>query len=351
MSKLLIQIPCFNEEESLPEALAALPRDVPGFDEVEVLIIDDGSTDRTAEVAREHGAHHVIRQMGNQGLARAFMAGLDAAIERGADVIVNTDADNQYNADDIAALVKPILDRRADIVIGARPIESIEHFSPIKRLLQRMGSRVVRSLSKTDIADAPSGFRAMTCDAALRLNVFNSYTYTLETIIQAGRSNLRVMNVPVRVNGPTRPSRLMRSTLQYVCYSIMTLLSVYLIYRPTKMFNVLALLFFIPAAILAVRYLILASMGFGAGHVQSVIASGVLGACSVFMVSIGVVAHLLAINRRLLEQIRYLERRRSLRKPQPNRRYPDIEVAGVNVPASSALRSESVLTKKGLNDG
>lgn len=309
--KLIIQIPCYNEEATLPETVAELPREIPGFDSVEYLIIDDGSTDRTVEVARECGVHHVVSLNGNHGLATGFMTGLMAAIERGADVIVNTDADNQYCAGDISKLVAPILANRADIVIGARPIQTIQHFSPIKRYLQRLGSRVVRALSRTSVEDAPSGFRAMTRDAALRLNVFNSYTYTLETIIQAGRSNLRVVNVPIRVNGPTRPSRLMRSVTQYIRRSILTMLSVYLIYRPTKIFNVLAGVFLVPALVLALRYLYLAFLiGNGKGHVQSVIASGVLAVCGVFMLAMGVVAHLLAINRRLLEEVRYLSRAR-----------------------------------------
>jgi glycosyltransferase involved in cell wall biosynthesis len=335
---LIIQIPCFNEAEALPATLAAIPRAVAGFDSVEILVIDDGSVDETAAVARACGADEVVRLNGHQGLARAFMAGLDAAIERGADVIVNTDADNQYNADDIPALVRPILDRDADIVIGARPIETIEHFSPIKRRLQRLGSRVVRSLSNTDILDAPSGFRAMTRDAALRLNVFNSYTYTLETIIQAGRSNLRIVNVPVRINGPTRPSRLMGSTLEYLRISLLTLLSVYLIYRPTRIFNTLGVLFCVPAVVLAVRYVAFAMNDQGTGHVQSVIASGVLGVCGVFMFCIGIAAHLLAINRRLLEQVRYLERKRQAGRLAGGRStMPVVEVLAAEVELEESI--------------
>jgi glycosyltransferase involved in cell wall biosynthesis len=247
---------------------------------------------------------------GNQGLARAFMAGLVAAVERGADVIVNTDADNQYRADDIPELIRPLTAGEADIVIGARPIAAIRHFSATKRALQRIGSGVVRRLSGTRIRDAPSGFRAFTRDAALRLNVFSSYTYTLETIVQAGHSNLRVVDVPVRVNPPTRRSRLIRSIPVYLRRSVADLLSTYLVYHPTKLFNVLGLLFLIPGLALAVRYVVLASMGQGTGHVQSVIASGVLAICGVFMLAIGVVARLLGVNRRLLEEIRYLERSR-----------------------------------------
>ncbi len=305
--KVIIQIPCLNEEATLPETLAALPRELEGVDEVEWMIIDDGSTDGTVEVARAHGADHVVHMHGNQGLARAFMAGLVAAVERGADVVVNTDADNQYQADDIPALIGPILADAADIVIGARPISAIRHFSATKRFLQRLGSRVVRALSGTRIRDAPSGFRAFSRDAALRLNVFSRYTYTLETIIQAGHSNLRIVDVPIRVTGPTRESRLVKSVASYVRRSILDLLAAYVIYHPTKIFNLLGAIFLLPATALAVRYLILAAMGFGKGHIQSVIASGVLAICGVFMLAIGLVAHLMGVNRRLLEEIRYLE--------------------------------------------
>jgi glycosyltransferase involved in cell wall biosynthesis len=214
--KLIIQIPCFNEAETLSIALSALPRTVPGFDFVEWLIIDDGSQDDTVNVAKAHGVDHVVRHFGNKGLARAFMTGLETSLRLGADVIVNTDADNQYNADDIPALVQPILEHRAEIVVGARPIETIEHFSPIKKLLQRLGSWVVRVASKTDIPDAPSGFRAMSRAAAQKLMVFNDYTYTLETIIQAGQKNMAIVSVPIRVNGDLRPSRLVKSIPSYI---------------------------------------------------------------------------------------------------------------------------------------
>ncbi|MCP4654300.1 MAG: glycosyltransferase family 2 protein, partial [bacterium] len=234
--KVIIQIPCLNEEGNLPQTLAELPRELPGVERVEWMVIDDGSTDGTVEVARSLGADHIVRMNGNQGLARAFMAGLVAAAEHGADVIVNTDADNQYQAEDVGALVRPILEGEADLVIGSRPIQSIRHFSAVKRILQRLGSGVVRTLSGTRIRDAPSGFRAFSRDAALRLNVFSNYTYTLETIIQAGHSNLRVVDVPIRVNAPTRPSRLIRSIPAYIRRSILALLSTYLIYRPTRIF-------------------------------------------------------------------------------------------------------------------
>ena len=208
--KLIIQIPCFNEEETLPATLADLPREVPGFDSVEWLIVDDGSRDRTVEVARRHGVDHIVQLSHNQGLAAAFMAGLEAALHAGADVIVNTDGDNQYRASFIPDLTAPILERRAQIVIGARPITTIAHFSPLKRYLQSVGSWVVRQASETEIDDAPSGFRAIHRDAAMRLYVFDRYTYTLETIIQAGRLGIPIVSVPVEVNEPTRESRLIR---------------------------------------------------------------------------------------------------------------------------------------------
>ncbi len=249
--KLIIQIPCYNEAATLALTLADLPRRVDGFEVVEWQVIDDGSTDETAEIARANGVKHIIRMNGNQGLARAFMTGILEAVNRGADVIVNTDADNQYNAQDIPALVRPIVDGQADIVIGARPIQSIKHFSPLKRRLQRLGSSVVRGLSKTTVQDAPSGFRAITRNAALRLNVFNAYTYTLETIIQAGQGNLRIVNVPIRVNEPTRPSRLVKSNKEYVRRSIAAMLSAYLIYKPVKIFGLLAAILLIPGFLLA----------------------------------------------------------------------------------------------------
>jgi glycosyltransferase involved in cell wall biosynthesis len=303
--KLVIQIPCLNERETLPSTLAALPVRVAGFDEVEVLVVDDGSTDGTAAVARRHGAH-VVRLQGHQGLARAYMAGLMAAVERGADVIVNTDADNQYDAANIPDLVRPILDEEADVVIGARPVGTLAHFSPVKRLLQRIGSRVVRAVSGSGVADAPSGFRAVTRDAALRLNVFGRFTYTLETVIQAGLNNLRVVSVPVKVNPPTRPSRLFRSNFGYVLRSVRTIATVYLMYRPAQVFGVLAAAALVPGLALGVRYLVLMELGEGRGHTQSLIASAIFCLTGIFFAAVGIIGHLLAVNRRLLEELRYL---------------------------------------------
>lgn len=303
--KLSIQIPCFNEESTLPSVLADLPKDVPGIDQIEILVIDDGSQDRTAEVAREHGVEHVVQHAANFGLARTFETGIRESLKRGADVIVNTDGDHQYSGSGIPSLVKPIVDGQADFVIGARPIREIEHFSPLKKLLQWMGSFVVRTVSGTDVPDAPSGFRAISRDAAMRLSSFGIFTYTLETLIQAGLSNLRVVSVPIGVNKPTRPSRLFRSQSSYIVRSITTILRTYVIYKPTTLFNVLAIIFGSLAALLSVRYLYFRVIGEGDGHVQSVIIAGVFAVCTVFMVSLGVTAHLLGINRRMLEEIRY----------------------------------------------
>jgi glycosyltransferase involved in cell wall biosynthesis len=306
--KLIIQVPCLNESGSLPATVADLPRAVDGFDSVEILVIDDGSTDGTAEVACSLGVDHIIRMSGHQGLARSFIAGLVTATKLGADVIVNTDADNQYNGSDIRALVEPILEGRADMVVGARPITTIRHFSPIKRFLQALGSRIVRALSGAEVCDATSGFRAFSRDAALRLNVFNDFTYTIETIIQAGHGRLRIASVPVRINGPTRPSRLFRSNWRYVYRSIRTMLSVYVIYRPTRLFSLLSASFLLLGVALGLRYLVLMMLGEGTGHVQSVIVGATLVLCGVLFAVIGVLAHLLSVNRRLLEEIRYLVR-------------------------------------------
>jgi glycosyltransferase involved in cell wall biosynthesis len=301
--KLIIQIPCLNEAETLGAALATLPRVVQGFDEVEWLVIDDGSTDGTSELARTLGVDHVVRHPVNRGLAAAFMTGIDAALHRGADVIVNTDADNQYEASDIPLLVQPILEHRADMVIGARPIAQTEHFSWIKKKLQHIGSWAVRLASKTDVADAPSGFRAMTRETAMRLNVFNAYTYTLETIIQAGLSNLAVVSVPIRTNPDLRPSRLVRSIPNYVKRSLVTIFRVFVIYRPLVLFAWVGGLFTLVGFAIGVRFLAFLAAGDGSGHVQSLILAALcilLGSLS-FM--IGLVAELTATNRKLLEQI------------------------------------------------
>lgn len=303
--KLIIQIPCFNEAGTLSVALAALPRHVQGFTSVEWLIIDDGSTDETVKVAKEHGVDHIISHTQNLGLAKAFMTGLDACLRNGADVIVNTDADNQYNADDIPLLTNPILDNNAELVIGARPIETIEHFSPIKKLLQKLGSWVVRIASKTKIPDAPSGFRAMNRATAQKLVVFNSYTYTLETIIQAGQSNMAISSVPVRVNEELRPSRLVKSIPSYIKRSIITILRIFIIYRPMRFFGTIGAILFFIGLIFGFRYLWFYIDGKGNGHVQSVILSGVLIIMGFQTILVAFIADLIAANRQLLEDIRY----------------------------------------------
>ena len=305
--KLIVQIPALNEEETLATAIAAIPRMIAGISEVEVLVIDDGSTDRTVEVARAAGADHILRMPSNVGLARAFSAGIEEAIALGADIIVNTDADNQYCADDIPALIQPIIERQAQIVVGARPITEIESFSPVKKALQRLGSWVVRLASDSTIPDAPSGFRAYARDAAARLCVINTYTYTLETIIQAGRKRIPMTSVPVRVNTVTRPSRLFRGMGEYVTRSAKTILRVFVIYAPLRFFFALATVFSLPALIAIGRFLTLYALGDGSGHVQSLILAAALLAMATVLFAVGVLADLIATNRSLLEDIRARE--------------------------------------------
>jgi len=307
--KLIIQIPCYNEASTLGIALAALPRTVPGFDSVEWLIIDDGSTDDTVRVAREHGVDHVVRHTRNQGLARAFTTGLAACLRLGADVIVNTDADNQYNADDIPALTAPILAREADIVVGARPIEAIAHFSLAKKWLQKLGSWVVRVASNTDIPDAPSGFRAMSRNAAHQLMVFNDYTYTLETIIQAGQKNMAITSVPVRVNEDLRPSRLVKSIPSYIKRSIVTIVRIFVIYRPFRFFASIGIMLFGLGFLIGLRFVWKWLGGEGDGHVQSLILAGALLVMGFQTLLVAFLADLLAANRKLLEEMRFNMRR------------------------------------------
>lgn len=307
--KLIIQIPCYNEAETLAITLADLPRKVEGFDIVEWLIIDDGSSDDTVSVALANGVDHVVRHRRNQGLAKAFMTGLEASLAAGADVIVNTDADNQYNAGDIPALTAPIVRHEADIVVGARPIAAIEHFSPVKKALQKLGSWVVRVASKTDIPDAPSGFRAWSRTAAQRMMVFNDYTYTLETIIQAGQKNMAITSVPVRVNGDLRPSRLVKSIPSYIKRSIITIVRIFVIYRPFRFFASIGVVLFTAGVLLGLRFLYYYLLGQGSGLVQSLILASVLMTMGFQTLLIAFVADLQAANRKLLEDIRYSTRR------------------------------------------
>lgn len=318
--KLIIQVPCYNEEQTLGITLSELPSHVEGFDEVEWLVIDDGSRDRTLDVAREFGVDHVIQLPYNRGLARAFTEGLDAALAAGADVIVNTDADNQYQALDIPKLTAPVLSGEADIVIGARPIETIQHFSPIKKLLQKLGSRVVRTISGADVTDAPSGFRAISRRAAIELQVFNRYTYTLETIIQAGSTGMRVISVPIRVNGDLRPSKLVKSIWSYVTRSLFTMFRIYMIYRPLKFLFLAGLPVVVAGVALAVRWLYLNHFDYpvtGRVHIPSLVAASILllGGLQIWL--FGLVADLMAANRRILEDIRRESRRARFARRHP----------------------------------
>ncbi|MEM1382375.1 MAG: glycosyltransferase family 2 protein [Pseudomonadota bacterium] len=302
--KLIIQIPCLNEAGQLPATLAALPRAVPGFDRVEWLVIDDGSTDGTAEVARAHGVDHVVRHEINRGLATGFMTGIEACLRLGADVIVNTDADNQYDAACIPDLVAPVLQGRAQMVIGARPILDHASFSPLKKLLQSVGSWVVRKASGTAVPDAPSGFRAIGRSLAMRLYVFNSYTYTLETIIQAGRLNEPVASVPVRVNPDSRDSRLVRSIPSYVMRSAITIVRIFILYRPLQFFTSLSAMVALPGVLAFLRFFFFYLQGEGGGHVQSlVIGAALIAAAAVTLIG-GLLADLISANRILLSDIR-----------------------------------------------
>lgn len=309
MHKLIIQIPCFNEEASLPVTLAALPRSLPGIDIVEWLVIDDGSTDRTVEVARAHGVDHILKLRRNCGLATAFMMGLDFCVRRGADIIVNTDADNQYHAGDIPKLIAPILEGRAEIVIGERPISDIEHFSALKKLLQRIGSWVVRVASGAHIADAPSGFRAIERTAAMRLNVFNNHTYTLETIIQAGRKNMAMISVPVRTNPYMRPSRLIGSIPSYIFRSVSTIIRIFMTYRPFRFFAFPGVFFLLLGTVPSIRFLYFYSIGYGLGNIQSLMFGVLFLGIGAMLIIVGLLADLIGVNRMLLEDIRFRLRR------------------------------------------
>lgn len=302
--KLIIQIPCFNEAQTLPITLADLPRSVEGFDTVEWLVIDDGSQDNTSEIALKHGVHHVVRHPRNKGLAQSFITGLNASLANGADVIVNTDADNQYCAADIPKLTKPILERNAEIVIGARPISHIETFSTIKKILQKLGSLVVRIASRTTIPDAPSGFRAISSEAAQQIVVFSNYTYTLETIIQAGQKKMAIVSVPIQVNKVERQSRLIKSIPRYILLSVITILRSFIVYQPLRFFMTIGLFLFCTGFLIGLRFLYFFICGMGKGHIQSIIFASVLLGMGFQTILIGFVADLLAANRKLLENIR-----------------------------------------------
>ncbi len=303
--KLIIQIPCFNEQDVLLIALSDLPKDIKGIDDIEILIIDDGSTDNTAQIAKEFGVNHIVSIPENKGLANAYIQGIDACLKAGADIIVNTDADNQYRADDIEKLVKPIIENKAEIVIGTRPISQTEHFSYLKKKLQKIGSWVVRYASDTDVEDAPSGFRAVSRDAAIKLYVFNKYTYTLETIIQAGQSGMRVLSVPIRTNDDLRPSKLAKSMRSYVQRSIGTILKIFMIYRPVKSFFILGMVPFLIGFSLGLRWIILFYLeDSGRSHLPSLILSAILIIIGFQTLLFGFFAELISANRKILEENR-----------------------------------------------
>lgn len=301
--KLIIQIPCYNEEVALPVTLSKLPEHIDGIDEIEVLISDDGSNDRTVEIAKEYGVKHIVTTTHHHGLARTFMAGIQEALRQGADIIVNTDADNQYNADDIEKLVRPIIEKRADIVIGARPISTIASFSPFKKFLQYFGSKVVRLLSSTATDDAPSGFRAFSREAALSINVFDNYTYTIETVIQSKTKGLHIISVPIRVNDSFRKSRLVKNIFLYVQRNSFTILRMFIIYRPFRFFAIIGGSIFFIGLIILLRFLYLYLLDQGNGHLQSLIISSILVIIGFQTCLFGVLADLLAINRKLIEDV------------------------------------------------
>ncbi len=303
--KLIIQLPCLNEEETLPQTIRDLPDEIPGIDKIETLIIDDGSTDRTVEVAKELGVNHIVRFTNNKGLAEAFMAGINASLNYGADIIVNTDGDNQYCGSDIPKLIEPILKGKADMVIGDRQVDKISHFSWLKKMLQKLGSWVVRQVSDTNIPDTTSGFRALSKEAALQIMVISKFTYTLDTIIQAGKKNLAIGHVPVRTNKKLRESRLFSSIPSYLKRSIITIFRIYTVYEPLKMFAYIGGIIFTFGMVISLRFLYFYIAGNGGGHVQSLIYAAVFFIIGFQVMVMGLIADLIGTNRRLVENILY----------------------------------------------
>lgn len=301
--KLIVQIPCYNEEETISTTLNEIPKKIDGIDDVEILIIDDGSIDKTVEVAKKCGMDHIVSHPKNLGLAKAFATGIKKAVELDADIIVNLDADNQYKASDIPKLIQPILEKKADIVIGARPIEKIKSFSPLKKMLQKLGSYVMRKISGADILDAPSGFRAFTKEAAQKINIFDNYTYTMETIIQAQNKGLTIKSVPIEVNEELRPSRLVKNNFDYIKRSVFTMMRFVIIYKPFRFFMKLSLILLFLGFILGFRFVYFYITESGQGHIQSLILCAILILMAVQSLFFAVIADLLAINRKLLEDI------------------------------------------------
>lgn len=301
--KLIIQIPCYNEEVALPVTLSKLPEHIEGIDEIEILISDDGSSDRTIEIAKDYGVKHIVTTTHHRGLAKTFMAGIQEALRQGADIIVNTDADNQYNADDIEKLVRPIIEKKADIVIGARPIKKISTFSPFKKFLQFVGSKIVRLISSTETDDAPSGFRAFSREAALSINVFDNYTYTIETVLQSRTKGLHILSVPIRVNESFRKSRLVKNIFLYVQRNSFTILRMFIIYRPFRFFVLIGGSLFTIGMFILARFLFFYMTNEGNGHIQSLIISSILLIIGFQTCLFGIFADLLAINRKLIEDV------------------------------------------------
>ena len=307
MQKLIIQIPCYNEEKTLPVTLKNIPRNIKGIDEVEILVIDDGSTDHTAEVAKANGANHIVKLTNNKGLAEGFLTGLNASLRLDADIIVNTDGDNQYNGADIEKLIAPIVKGKADIVVGDRQVENIPHFSLTKKKLQHLGSWVVRQVSGTDIPDTTSGFRAFSREAALKINVVSRFSYTLETIIQAGKKNIAITHVPIGTNSKLRESRLFKNTFSYIKHSLATIVRIYTMYEPIKTFFLIGGTIFSGGLFLSLRFLyfyLFTSHG-GQGHIQSLILAAVLFIVGFQVMVIGLLSDIIAANRRLIEDTLY----------------------------------------------
>ena len=303
--KLIIQIPCLNEEANIADTLNDLPTSIKGIDKIEILIIDDGSKDNTVNIALNNGADHVISHTNNKGLAYAFSSGLTESLRLNADIIVNTDADNQYQGKFIKDLVKPIIDKKSEMVIGVRNIDSIDEFSIVKKFLQKFGSWIVRKVSGTSVEDATSGFRAYSKEAALKLNKFSEYTYTLDTIVQAGNKNISIQTIPIQTTPSTRPSRLFKSTSSYVFKSSFAIIRIFMIYRPLKMFTLIGVTSFLCGSFLGVRYLIFILLGTDGGNIQSLILASILIITGVFLITMGFIADLLAANRKLTEELTY----------------------------------------------
>ncbi len=325
--KLIIQIPAYNEETTIGQTLRGLPKRLDGFSTIETLVIDDGSTDRTIEAARDAGATHIVRLTAHRGLSAAFTAGLEASLNHGADVIVNTDADHQYRSDDIPSLVAPILSGDSDVVIGDRDLRNAPHMGPVKRLLQRLGSWAVSIASGLDVPDVTSGFRAFSRDAAFEINVFNPFTYTLETIIQAGNRNMRVSSVRIRTNPPTRPSRLYRGTLTYIRKSIVTIIRIYTLYRPLKTFFTPGIILFVAGVGIGARFLYYFLTNGSAGHIQSLILAAILLISGFQTILFGIVADLISVNRRLHEEALIRLRKLTIKpeRKKPPRKQPAVE--------------------------